>query len=170
MRCASCGSMIPDNAMFCPGCGQRLLSQRRTAVTNGENKGQTPAVPAPASRATIPREELGAAIAAREELGARMEPEIIDTFLDRIEHAIDLRIDERIRQRAQLLRGPTGRARLSASQLTGRIAASLALGIPLTAVAGGIAEGGGILATWLGIIGLNVFYTWIELKDDRRDG
>ena len=36
----------------------------------------------------VPREELEAAIEARKELGAQLEPEVIDSFVERIEQRL----------------------------------------------------------------------------------
>ena len=44
----------------------------------------------------LPRDELEAALRARLELDRALEPQVIDTFLDRIERAIDVRVDARI--------------------------------------------------------------------------
>jgi hypothetical protein len=46
------------------------------------------------SERTIPREEIQAAIEARKELGAEMEPAVIDAFVERIERRLDLRSGE----------------------------------------------------------------------------
>jgi small-conductance mechanosensitive channel len=42
----------------------------------------------------VPREELQAAIEARRELGADMEPAVIDSFVERIEKQLAARSDE----------------------------------------------------------------------------
>jgi branched-chain amino acid transport system permease protein len=47
---------------------------------------------------------LRAALAARQELGPDFEPEIIESFLDRLDHAIDARVDARVSER--LATGP----------------------------------------------------------------
>lgn len=44
----------------------------------------------------ISREEVEVALETRRELGAGLEPEIVDGFVDRIETAIDRRIDEKL--------------------------------------------------------------------------
>ena len=44
---------------------------------------------------TVDREEIEAAIAARKELGAELEPAVIDSFVERIEKSIVKRDDQR---------------------------------------------------------------------------
>lgn len=46
------------------------------------------------SERTIPRDELQAAIEARKELGAEMEPAVIDAFVERIERRLEARGSE----------------------------------------------------------------------------
>ena len=43
----------------------------------------------------VPRDELQAAIEARKELGAELEPAVIDSFVERIEHRLGERDDQR---------------------------------------------------------------------------
>jgi AcrR family transcriptional regulator len=43
-------------------------------------------------------EELAAAIEARRELGDRMEPHVVESFMSRIEGSIERRVDERLAQ------------------------------------------------------------------------
>jgi small-conductance mechanosensitive channel len=43
----------------------------------------------------VPRDELEAAIEARKELGAEMEPAVIDAFVERIERSLEKRAGER---------------------------------------------------------------------------
>lgn len=159
MNCASCSTPLPDNALFCPGCGQRILGQRRPAVASPSSLPPAAAPsPAPAPRALAP-EELQAAIAARQELGTGMDEQLVETFLDRVEQGLDARIDARISQR--LRRGGL-QAQSRANAMTGRIAASLGLGIPITAIAGGIGHLPGIIVAWAGIVILNIYYTEVE--------
>lgn len=156
--CASCGTPLPENAQYCPGCGQYVATQRRTSPRAPAAAPPRPAA-APSPRA-IPADELQAAVAARHELGERMEAEVVDTFLNRVEQLLDARIDARIDAR---LRG-AGRDRRGRHDATGRIGASLGLGIPLTAIAGGIAGPVGIIAVWAGIVVLNIYYSEAERR------
>ena len=145
MNCASCGTPIPSNGLFCPGCGQRVTVQRRTAVA-------TAARPAP--RPALPREELDAAIATRRELGERLEPEVVDTFLDRVEHAIDARVDARLSER---LRGAVRRRGGDGGAVPIAVC-SLIFGIPITAIAAGTVGLPGLITAWAGIAIVNLAY------------
>lgn len=179
MYCASCGAEFNDRAVFCPGCGQRITIQRRTPAaagarraaandweTNGAGYGRPSAAPPPAAPA-VSADELRATIGARAELGERMEPELIDAFIGRIERRIDERVESRLRGRMPVAPGRRGRHGQT-QNLTGRLAATLGLGIPLTAIAGGVAHADGVVAVWFGMVALNVFYTWAELRSSRE--
>jgi hypothetical protein len=92
------------------------------------------------------RDELDAAIRARGELGAGLEPQVIEGFVERIEH----RLDERIRE----LRPMSVRKNRSDQTLALAIV-SLVAAIPLTAIA--VTQAGlvGLLVVWLGIVLVN---------------
>ena len=96
----------------------------------------------------ITREDVDSLVEARRELGDEMEPAVVDAFLDRVEAAAEARAAER-RPMPSDARG---------EQLALSIV-SLATGIPITAIA---AEQGGILgivAAWIGILGVNVAFS-----------
>jgi hypothetical protein len=89
------------------------------------------------------RDELNAAIEARRELGAELEPELIDGFVERIEK----RIDERARELAP---------KKSRTGLDTRLAlGSMVFAIPLLGIAGGIAGLPGIALVCLAIVLVN---------------
>src|SRR5437899_1559895 len=48
----------------------------------------------------LPRDELEATVEARRELGREREADLVDSFLDRVERAIDARVDERLAERS----------------------------------------------------------------------
>jgi hypothetical protein len=89
------------------------------------------------------RDELEAAIAARAETGAELEPHVIDGFVERIEK----RIDERARELA-----PKRKRGVD----TGLALGSMALSIPLIAIAGGIAGLAGIAFVCAAIVLVNI--------------
>ena len=100
----------------------------------------------------LPRDELRAAIAARRETGADLEPELVDGFLARVEQEIDRRVDRRLAERER----PAQRA----GQPTALAVplGSVGLAIPLTAIAAGTAGLPGILVVWIGIVLVNVAF------------
>ncbi len=160
MNCASCGTPLPESALFCPGCGQRVAGQRRATPPPPPPAAPLPS-PRPSRAPALAREDVQAAIAARHELGERMEPEIIDTFLDRVEQTLDARLDARVEDRLRRTRASAGSR---AQSLTARIAASLGIGIPLTAIAANTTGLPGVIAAWVSIVGLNIYYTEVERK------
>jgi hypothetical protein len=121
MYCASCASTINENARFCSDCGERVRSrqpapaQQQVAPPQQQFAPSAPqfaqpvqqfAPPAPAALplTRISRDEALAAIGARAELGDRLEPQVIDAFVDRIEHVIDERVDAQVNSRLGGLR------------------------------------------------------------------
>ncbi|HZU75721.1 MAG TPA: hypothetical protein VFA70_03095 [Dehalococcoidia bacterium] len=96
-----------------------------------------------------------------------LDQQVVEQYLARIEETLEARVEELVEERTKELAPLHSPAR----DYTGRIAASLALGIPLTAVAGGVASHGGgsgagmgaIIAVVSVIFGLNVFYTAAEI-------
>jgi hypothetical protein len=97
----------------------------------------------------ITREDAGSLIEARRELGAEMEPAVIDAFLDRVEAAAVARAAAQ-----KPPRSGDGRAERLALSII-----SLGTGIPITAIA---AEQGGVqgmIVAWLGIVGVNFAFS-----------
>lgn len=94
------------------------------------------------------RRDLEATIEARRELGRDHEPELIDAFVDRLEK----RLGER-RGATQPVRSEEARRQQFVVALT-----SLGTGIPITAIAGGIAELAGIIVAWAGIVLVNLLF------------
>jgi anti-sigma factor RsiW len=95
----------------------------------------------------VEREDVRAAVEARRELGEELEPQVIDSFLERIEQ----RLDKQARSQVPVKReGREGSFVLALASLVGAI--------PITAIA---ATHGGIVAmivVWIGIVLLNAVY------------
>jgi hypothetical protein len=87
------------------------------------------------SEPAVPKDELQAAIEARKELGAEMEPAMIDAFVERIER----RIAERADESEQSLK----RKRIHQKEM---VLGAMAISIPLFAIAAVFAGLAGILA------------------------
>jgi hypothetical protein len=102
------------------------------------------------AEARISRDDVASAVGARLELGKELEPEIVDAFVDRVERAIDARVE----QQDAAARRAKYEDSIDGSRLALAIV-SLGTGIPITAIAaeqGGVA---GIVVAWLGIVGVN---------------
>ncbi len=105
-----------------------------------------------------PEEDLGhgdieAALAARRELGARYDAELVDGFAERIERAVDRRVADQValvQRRTSDDAG--GRVRQFALGVI-----SLAVGVPVTIVPMVATDNGlpAVVVAWLGIIGVN---------------
>jgi hypothetical protein len=97
----------------------------------------------------LPRDELAAVIEARREVGKELEPQLVDGFLERVEKAIDERVDQRLRRRGSQGEGQ-GRMGLAV--------VSLLFGIPLTGIGAGTTGLAGLVVVWLGIVLVNLAY------------
>ena len=99
------------------------------------------------------RRDLAATVSARQELGRDYETELVESFVDRIDATIAQRVDAAVERSGRDSPNP------SADQQRFVIAIiSLGTGIPITAIAGGTADLPGILAAWLGIVGVNAAF------------
>jgi hypothetical protein len=110
------------------------------------------------SGAEVSRDELSATVAARHELGKEYEPALVDALAERVEQAIQARVEAQMAQSAQVPQHSTG-APSSVLPWGGRVAVaatSLGVAIPVTAIAGSAAGFGGILISWVGIVLVNV--------------
>ena len=92
------------------------------------------------------REELEAHVAARRELGPEYEPDLVESFLERIEGKLD-----------QPHRGKAARRDKEHHAITPLVLGSLALSIPLIAVAGAQAGAFGVALVCIAIVLVNLF-------------
>ena len=106
--------------------------------------------------ARLERQEVEAHLETRRELGPAYEKEVVDAFADRIERVVEARARE-LAQGTELGRRDVadgGKRQLALGIV------SLALGIPITAVAGGVADVPGVLLSWLGIAAVNAAHAF----------
>jgi hypothetical protein len=100
-------------------------------------------------------EELAAALAARQELGSRMEPHVVESFVERIERSIDKRVDERLAER-----GTTPARTHGASRSI--VFWSLVFGVGATAIVsthlGDTATVIALIVIWAAIAAINLGY------------
>ena len=90
-------------------------------------------------------------VGAREELGAEMEPALVDAFLEKVEAAIEAQAAERRPK-------PRGTVPDSGERLALAIV-SLGTGIPITAIAAEAADALGIGLAWAGIAAVNFAFS-----------
>ena len=94
------------------------------------------------------RQELEATIRGREELGPEYEPLLIERFLEQLDRSIDARIEARLAGRS----APAPEAQPAfTKEMVGCLAATLGIGIPLTAIAADQAGVEGLVAVWFSI-------------------
>jgi hypothetical protein len=98
------------------------------------------------SEPVVPPEELHAVIEARRELGADLEPHLVDQFVERIER----RIDERIRA------GTASRSSHRDHETFVITLVTLGISIPLLGIAGGTAGLAGVIAVCFALVLVNV--------------
>jgi len=100
----------------------------------------------------IPRDDLAAAVDARQELGRDSEREVVDAFLDRVEAAIDARVDERLARRA-----PQPPERAPSRPSVALALGSMGIGIAVTGAASGLDDGEPVaIIAWLVIAAINI--------------
>ncbi|MFJ8044658.1 hypothetical protein ACIRBX_29555 [Kitasatospora sp. NPDC096147] len=117
------------------------------------------------------KRDLDAAVLTRKELGKEYEAEIVDSFLARLDSRLDARVEQRVSEQLD------GRRRRGGGEGGGGGGpklpiVSLALGIPLSGVAGGTGGVWGLVVCWIGIVGVNMANALSSHRPDfkrRRD-
>lgn len=104
----------------------------------------------------ISREDVISTVGARRELGDDMEPEVVDAFLQRVETAIDTRVETRLASAKQTREV---QRHLDDGPGIALAVVSLGTGIPITAIAGDAAGIAGVIAAWAGIVGVNLAHS-----------
>ena len=102
--------------------------------------------PAPAPGRSDLRPELEATIRSREELGPEYEALLIERFLEQLDRSIEARIEAHLAGRSRP--EPAAQPEFT-KEMVGGLAATLGIGIPITAIAGGIGGPFGILVVWI---------------------
>lgn len=114
------------------------------------------------ARDTELKKELNATLQARRELGDEYESALVDSFLEKVDQRIDGAVERRVRrqmaeQQMVAARGSrSSKATDSWGERFGFAIVSLVLAIPLSAIGASLAGKGGLVMSWLGIVGVNV--------------
>jgi hypothetical protein len=98
------------------------------------------------------RDDIEAALEVRREQGAAIEPALVDSMARKIEATVRRRYEAEVITR----QGRETSEQADRKQRTTVAITSLALAIPLSAIAGGIAGLVGILVVWVGIVLVNM--------------
>lgn len=102
------------------------------------------------------REDLRATIDARRDLGPDYEAALVDSFVERLDATIAARVRAEVDaygprpKKGKKDKDPGGAAMIPA------VIGSMALGIPLTAIAGSYAAGIGLVLVWVAIVVINI--------------
>jgi hypothetical protein len=114
-------------------------------------------------------EEIRAAAEIHRELGPEYDKAVVESFLDRLGPEIDARVDARLAREVEARAGqPAGKSLNPMGMALG----SIALGIPITAIAASAgshpAGFAGVLVVWLAIALINVAYAFYSRPGPRR--
>jgi hypothetical protein len=107
----------------------------------------------------IPRDELRATLAARQELGPDYDAALVDSLAERVEQVVQARVAAQ-----QVTAPPPPVAPVAPAPSTGQSAGeriaialgSLVLAIPSTAIAGDAGGKFGVAVVWIGVVAVNV--------------
>ncbi|GAA3675794.1 hypothetical protein GCM10022224_045000 [Nonomuraea antimicrobica] len=100
------------------------------------------------------RDDLQATFDARRDLGPDYEAALIDSFVERLDATITHRVRAELDQHGAL--PAPKRRRQSGHPMVPIALGSLAIGVPLTAIAADGAGPAGLLVTWLAIVVVNI--------------
>lgn len=106
----------------------------------------------------VPRDEAEAALHTRKQLGDDFESALVDSFVDRIDQAIESRVAQHLRRANDRRESNKQLARSKEDHALALAIVSLGVAIPLTAIASDSAGVAGILIAWLGIVLVNFVY------------
>jgi hypothetical protein len=129
------------------------------------------------ARDTDLKKELDATLQTRRELGEEYESALVDSFLEKVDQRIDSAVERRVRRQMaeqQMVAARGSRAPKPTDSWGDRFGfaiVSLILAIPLSAIGGAFANFPGVLAAWVGIVGVNFLQaarTNPELLSGRR--
>ncbi|MFG2356578.1 hypothetical protein [Streptomyces sp. NPDC048521] len=121
------------------------------------------------------RKDLDATVRARRELGEEYDSALVDSFLEKVEQRIDDVVDRRVRRHLAEQQMATARGTRrpkpadSWADRYGFALITLVLAIPLSAIAGALAGMAGMVATWVGIVGVNTVQA-VRLNPDLFTG
>lgn len=122
----------------------------------------------------IPRDEAEAALQTRHHLGQEYEPAIVESFVERLDEAIERRVSEEVSRRLQDSGDRATTQAKEQSSTSGHTLAlaivSLSLSLPLTAIViGGEGGTGMVVLIWAAIVAVNMIFA-LSNRGSRRHG
>lgn len=117
------------------------------------------------SNPELPKDELAALLEARRELGKDYEPALVESFMERLNQAIDARVRADLAERDP--KPGTVQTAFQRAQLQLGIV-SVTVGIPITAIAGGTGRMAGLAVAWGGIAAVNLAHALSQRRPGRR--
>lgn len=109
----------------------------------------------------VPRRDIEAVLETRRELGAEMEPAVVDSFADRVEAAIQSRVSAELKARKR--DQEVQKVDANRQMVLGIVTAGVA--IPLTAISLAVSGLPAMLVVWIGLVAINMAYA---LRKGRR--
>jgi hypothetical protein len=106
--------------------------------------------------------DLKATVDTHRELGADLEDYVLEAFLARIEQ----RVDARVAQQSGSKKIAKPKRNVTSESPMKVMGGTLALSIPLSAIAGSVAEGKGLLVVMATVVIINVLYfidRWVQM-------
>lgn len=120
----------------------------------------------------IAREEAEAALSARHDLGREYEPAIVDSFVARIDTAIEQRVSDEVARRLKGAEDWRAVQAQAAGQQSGHRLAlaivSLGISIPLTAISAWSMGMSAVIFVWVAIVMVNLIFALGGLSSRRR--
>jgi len=102
----------------------------------------------------VPREELRATLAARQELGPEYDTALVDSLADRVEQVVQARVAAH--QVQAPLPQPAPSSALAPRERIALALGSMVLAIPCSAIAGDVGGTVGLAFVWVGVVLVNV--------------
>ncbi|MGW0228987.1 hypothetical protein ACWDWO_11790 [Actinopolymorpha singaporensis] len=112
------------------------------------------------SEPRLPRDDAEAALHARKELGGDFEPAVVDSFVERIDAAIEARVAQEVKRATASAPAP----RKDDGHALALAIVSLGVAIPLSGLAAHEAGPRGLLLAWIGIVLVNLTFALGRLR------
>jgi hypothetical protein len=119
------------------------------------------------SNQDLPHDELAAVLEARRELGKEYEPALVESFIERLDRAIDARVKATLAgERPQPQSGAVQSAFQRAQLQLGIV--SVSVGIPISAIVVGKGGVAGLAVAWGGMAAVNLAHALSQRPSRRR--